>query len=421
MNSLPKQDQTISAQLSRRRMLFVAGPLALLACGSPRQSTPAPSQFQSLSWEDIEQQARQSSVRFAMWGGDEVRNRYYRETVRQTLLDELAVRLELVPTADVADIVNKLLNEKSAGRDAGGSVDLVWMNGENFRTARQAKLLWGPFAHLLPNLALYDQELCARDFGTPVEGFEAPWLKAQFVMAYDTARVSHPPLDVVELRTWMEAHPGRFTYIAPPDFTGSVFLRHLLLHFGDHEPQFLQGFDEALYHRAAQATFAWLNAVKPLLWQQGATYPASPQELNRLFANREVDFTMNYSPMFASRAIERGEFPETARTFLFRTGTIGNYSFLAIPFNASNPAGAMAVANHLMSFDHLIAATRALGGPFPHSPDALNARQQALVQSLPRGVATLPDSQLQSHFLPEPDAAYLVRLENDWRKEVLLG
>lgn len=398
----------------------MAVPVALTGCGRAPSPPPTPAAFADMGWPEIEAAARGGTVRFAMWSGDEARNRFFRESVRATLATDLGIELELVPTADVADIVNQLLNEKSAGKTGQGSVDLIWINGENFRTTRQAGLLWGPFAHLLPNRRLYDETLCARDFGTPVEGMEAPWLKAQFVMAHDTVRTPTPPAGFPELRTWMESHPGRFAYIAPPDFTGSVFLRHLLLECGNHAPGFTQGFDEALYQKAASATFAWLREVKPLLWRKGETYPASPQELNRLFANGEVDFAMNYSPMFASRAIERGEFPGTVRTFVFDSGAIGNYSFLAIPFNANNPAAAMVAANHLMSPEHLLPALSALGGPYPHRLDALTPAQREAVAALPRGIATLPDLLLAERFLPEPDAEYLSRLEKDWRAEVLL-
>ena len=51
---------------------------------------------------------------------------------------------------DASVFVNRLLTEKQAGQSRG-TIDLVWINGENFRTARQADLLYGPFTQLLPN------------------------------------------------------------------------------------------------------------------------------------------------------------------------------------------------------------------------------------------------------------------------------
>ncbi|MGH9768149.1 MAG: ABC transporter substrate-binding protein, partial [Blastocatellia bacterium] len=135
--------------------------------------------------------------------------------------------------------------------------------------------------------------------------------------------------------------------------------------------------------------------------------------------NHEIDFTMSYGPSFASEKIKRGEYPETARTFVFDEGTIGNYSFLSIPFNAANPAGALVVINYLMSPESLLDQARALGSLFPISLDRLNADERIAAEALPRGVATLPAAELMSRLLPEADAQYLERLEKDWMEKAL--
>ena len=44
---------------------------------------------------------------------------------------------------------------------------------------------------------------------------------------------------------------------------------------------------------------------------------------------------------------------------------------------------------------------------------------QAKFRKLPRGIATLPDEELQSHQLPEPPSEILIRLEKGWEKHVL--
>ena len=378
-----------------------------------------PAEFAAGRWEDVAPKARGSEVAFAMWAGDEDRNRFFRSSVSRKLKDDAGISLRIVPLADTAEAVNKLLNEKGAGKSAGVSIDILWINGENFRTAKQAGILWGPFEDRLPNSGLYDEESGKRDFGTAVDGLEAPWERAQFVMAYDTARFTDPPDSIEALRAWITAHPGRFTYIAPPDYTGSVFVRHILVHLGKRDPGFWNGFHEELYERAAGAAMAWLAGVKPFLWRRGETYPATPHELDHLFANREIDFSMNYRPAFASLRILKGEFPATARTFVFKDGAIGNYSYLAIPFNAANVAGALVTVNELMSFDYALEACGTLGNTFPHRLDLLSPEQRALVEAAPNGPATLRVSDLASHFLPEPDAEYLNRLEKDWTEKVL--
>lgn len=58
---------------------------------------------------------------------------------------------------DAAEVVKRVQTEVQAGRKEKGSVDLIWVNGENFKNLKQAKLLFGPWAEQLPNWKLVDQ------------------------------------------------------------------------------------------------------------------------------------------------------------------------------------------------------------------------------------------------------------------------
>jgi putative spermidine/putrescine transport system substrate-binding protein len=424
-----KQSRTIQnyADACRMKRIFVLLLIILSivlsggCLGREADTAPSinPSDLSSLRWGEIVSLARGTTVNYGMWAGDEERNRYFQGAVAEALKQRFEISLRIIPNSDTAEIVNKLINEKGAGRTGGGSIDMVWINGENFRTAKQAGILWGPFADYLPNIGYYDEQARGRDFGTTVEGYEAPWQRAQFVIAYDTARVPQPPRSIPALRDWIKAHPGRFTYLAPPDFTGSVFIRHILFHYGGGASGFQAGFDEQLYQKSAAQTIELLNELKPYLWRRGETYPASPREADRLFVNNEIDFTMNYGPSFASEKIRRGEYPPTVRTFVFDEGTIGNYSFLAIPFNAANLAGALVAINHLMSPEHQIDQGRAIGTQFPIDLDRLDIRLKAEAEALPRGPATLSETELRRHLLPEAETRYLERLEKDWAERVL--
>ena len=406
--------------MSSRRLIVILSATIAIACGSARPSDMFPAtDLARMTWNEVTSRARGSTVRYAMWAGDEARNRFYQGPAADALRRDLDITLTIVPLADTSDLVSKLMTEKAAG-SRRGSVDLVWINGANFRTAKQAGILWGPFVQALPNLQHFDPDAIQHDFGTSTDGLEAPYEQAQFVFAYDTVRIATPPATFAELCSWIHEHPGRFTYPAIPDFTGSSFARHFLLHSGEAPPSaFAERFDAGLYDRASKPVIEALHAMKPYLWRKGETFPATLAELDRLFVNGEIDFSMNYSPTFASDKIARGEFPASVRTFVPNDGTISDYSFLAIPFNAPNPAGALAVINTFMSPTHAIMRARAMGGLFPLQLDRLSATERDAVEALPRGPATLPLTTLATRRIQDAYAEYVDRFERDWRTEVL--
>ena len=406
--------------MSSPRLIVIISATIAMACGSAPPSDMFPAaDLARMTWSEVTSRARSSTVRYAMWAGDEARNRFYQGAAADALRGDLDITLTIVPLGDTSDLVSKLVTEKAAGLSRG-SVDLVWINGANFRTAKQAGILWGPFVQALPNLQHFDPVAVQHDFGTSTDGLEAPYEQAQFVFAYDTARIATPPATFAELCSWIHDHPGRFTYPAIPDFTGSSFARHFLLHSGAAPPSaFAERFDPGLYDRVSKPVIASLHAMKPYLWRKGETFPATLAELDRLFVNGEIDFSMNYSPTFASDKIARGEFPASVRTYVPNDGTIADYSFLAIPFDAPNPAGALAVINTFMSPTHAIMRARAMGGLFPLRPDHLSAAERDAVEALPRGPATLPLTTLAMRRIQDADAEYVDRFERDWRAEVL--
>ena len=179
--------------------------------------TTAPPGFEN--WNDVLEQARNTTVNWYMWGGSAAINEFVDTFYGDVLLEEFGITLNRVPIADTVDAVNLVLSEAEAGLTENGSVDLIWINGENFFTLRQADLLYGPWAESIPNSVLvdWDNPAVAFDFGFPVEGYESPWSSAQLHFIYDSARMSADdlPRTYDELDAWIQANPGRFTYIAP--------------------------------------------------------------------------------------------------------------------------------------------------------------------------------------------------------------
>jgi putative spermidine/putrescine transport system substrate-binding protein len=370
-------------------------------------------------------EARGQTVDWYMWGGEPATNAYVNGYVAERLKTKYGITLRQVPVKDIAEIVRKLEIEKQAGKTQGGNVDLMWINGENFRTCKRIGLLFGPFADRLPNQKLVNWERPSvyNDFGEPVDGLESPWGSAQVVMIYDTARVSEPPRTIGALIDWIKQHPGRFAYPAPPDFTGSVFVRHIFYHVSGGAARWQGQFDPSAFDEAAAKTYKVLKDLAPNLWRKGQTYPETSVRMNTLFADGEIDFSFTYHPAKASKNIHDGVFPDTVRTYVFNEGTIANTHFVAIPFNTSETAGAMVVANFLLSPEaQLMKADPDVWGDFPAiDPTRLSPEWQERFKKLPRGPATLSDAELQAHQLPEPPSEILIKLEKGWEQHVLKG
>lgn len=377
-------------------------------------------EIDAMTHADMLAAARGTEVRWHMWGGGDQINAWVDTYVAAEVGKRFGIKLVRVPM-DASVFVNKLLTEKAAGKGTG-TMDLLWINGENFKNARQAGLLYGPFLDRMPNFkAYYDPEASRFDFGFPVDGFEAPYGRAQFVFEYDSAKIKNPLRSFAELKAWILANPGRFTYPQPPDFTGSAFVRQVFYATTGGHSQYMQGLDAGLYAANAPKTWAWLNEVAPALWRQGKTYPKDAAAMDTLFARGEIDMGMSYHPAHAQMKILEKTYPDTVRTFVMQEGTISNTHFTAVPFNAPNKAGAMVVADFLMSPEaQLSKYLPANWGDLPAlDMKRLPADMAAAFAAVDLGAATLPADALAAAAVPEIPSEYLELLEKDWESNVL--
>ena len=276
----------------------------------------------------------------------------------------------------------------------------------------------------LPNAQYvnWDDPALAFDFGYAVEGYESPWGHAQFVMEYNTAIVGDeaPVQPLKHYKTWIHENPGLFTYPAIPDFTGSVFVRHVFYWATGGPEPFLGEFDQAVFDEHAPAVWAYLNDIEPDLWRGGETYPEA-SVMDDLLANQEVAFNMGYGPANASNNIREGTYPETIRTFVFETGTLSNNNFVAIPFNANNPAAAMVLANYILSpeFQLVMQDPAQWGWLSPTDPANYDQGYQDTLASFELGPATLAPDVLAAHVLPEPSGDWVTAMEEGWIENVL--
>lgn len=373
------------------------------------------------NWKDIVSKTKGTKVNFFMWGGDQGVNQYIDDWVAPQLKKQYNIEIKRYPM-DASQFINKLITEKKAGNKSG-EMDVLWINGENFKNAKQNNLLMGPITKVLPNFNQYvnsDSPDTKYDFGFPTGGYEAPWGKVQFVFAYDSSKISNPPKSIDSLLDWVKKNPGKFTYPAPPDFTGSAFIRTVLHEESKNYNAYLNKFDESLIKSDSAPLWKVLKEMKPYLWRNGNSYPQSLAQLEQLYKNGEVWMTMGYDEAEASNLIKKGEFPATTKTFVFDKGTLANTHFLAVPYNTPNPAGALVLINFLLSPSAQLEKMnlKYWGENTSLSVDRLSDKDKKIMDSIDRGSATLSQEELSKHRIPEIGAEYVQFLDRGWMENV---
>ncbi len=392
--------------------------IAALAAPTFVSANPDPS-----DWDAVMAEANGQTVYWNAWGGSSTTNDFI-AWVGERVMEDYGVTLEHVKLTDTADAVTRVLAEKQAGEDDDGAIDMIWINGSNFAAMKDAGLLFGPFAEELPNWAVVDAEgkTVQTDFTVPVEGYEAPWAMAQVVFMYDTADIERQLTSMTDILEWARSNPGRFTYPQPPDFLGTTFLKQALVDLLE-DPSVLQDpVSEETYAGVTGPLWAFLDELTPLLWRDGRAYPASGPAQLQLIADGEVDLAISFSPGEATAAIANFELPDTVRTYVLDRGTIGNASFVAIPYNSGSAAGAMIVANFLMSPEAQARAQdpSVLGYGTVLDMDALTEQDRAAFDALELGIATLSPAELGS-VQAEPHPSWMTRIADDWAERYGTG
>lgn len=365
------------------------------------------------AWAAIVARARGQTVYFNAWGGSPAINAYI-EWAGAQVLARHGVRVVQVKITDAADVVKRVRNEKAAGRSEG-SVDLVWINGENFLTMKREGLLFGPFAQSLPAHAAVDRAgkpTTAIDFGEPVDGMEAPWGMAQLTFMADARRTPSPPRSSAEWLAFARANPGRLSYPRPPDFHGTTFLKQLLLDLSDDRTPLYRPLVADAFARATAPLWAALDAVHPFLWRGGRQFPASAAALRQLFADGELLLALTFNPNEAANEIAARRLADSVLSYQYPGGTVGNTHFVAIPFNARAREGAQVLANFLLTPE---AQARKADIAVWGDPTVLALSDLPPEDRARFGIRPQPGQvERAAPALPEPHGSWVDPLEQEW-------
>ena len=248
------------------------------------------------SWNEIIEKAKGQTVYFHAWGGSQEINNYLR-WANQSLQKQYGITLKHVKVTDIAETTARLIAEKAASKNTQGSVDLVWINGENFKSMKHNQLLFGPFVERLPNWEKVNKSLpVTSDFSEPTEGLEAPWGVGQLVFIHDKVKLNNPPASFNEFLSYAKAFPNKLSYPRPPAFHGTSFLKALLIELTNNDPSLTKPVNEVDFSAVTSPLWAYLDEFHKVAWRQGKQFPASAAETVQLLDDGQLDLAITFNP-----------------------------------------------------------------------------------------------------------------------------
>ena len=378
------------------------------------------SQTAGSDFDKLVAEAKGTEVSFYGWGGDDNLNAWLDDYFAKRLKEKYDITLKRVPM-DIDKILSQLSGELQAGKK-DGDIDMIWINGENFKTTKENNMLYGPFAETLPNFEAYinkDDAETYNDFAFPIEGYEAPYGKAQLVFFNDSKITPETPKNTDELLEFAKKYKGKVTYGALPDFTASAFVRNVIYDIVGTEQFATMKQDKETVKKAIEPALDYLRKLNPYLWQEGKTFPADTTTVTKMFADGELVMSMSYTAFGVARNIENGTFTDTTRTFQFDKGTIGNTNYIAIAANSSNPAGAQVAINEMMDPEVQAERYKTLKIIPVVQYEKLNDEQKKAFDSVDVGKGVLSQEELLSKRLPEMPAGLVPIIEEIWNEEVV--
>ncbi|UPA31563.1 ABC transporter substrate-binding protein [Terrisporobacter glycolicus] len=391
--------------------------LSMVAC---KKSNDTATNVDNMKWEEVLEKAKGSTVTFYGWGGDEELNAWLDDVFAPKMKEKYDIKMERVPM-DIDQVLSQLSGEIQAGEE-DGSIDMIWINGENFKSAKENNMLYGPFLEKLPNADKYldlNANENKNDFGFPTKGYEAPYGKAQLVFMNDSAVTKEEPSSTKELLEFAKENKGKVTYPALPDFTGSAFVRNVIYDICGYEQFQDMKEDKETVKKAIKPALDYLVELNKYLWNEGKSFPADSTQLDNMFKDNEVVMNMTYSAYAVARGIENRSYTDTTKTFLFDKGTIGNTNYMAIAKNSGNKAGAMVAINEMISAEIQVSRLEKLKIIPVVDNSKLSKEEKAEFDKVDIGKGTIPQDELLSKRLPEMPAGLVPIIEEIWLEEVV--
>ena len=219
------------------------------------------------------------------------------------------------------------------------------------------------------------------------------------------------------LLAWAKQHPGRVTHPSVRNFLGATFMKQALYEMAPDASELQKPATDENFAAMTASMWAWYDALRPALWRRGEQFPDNGPAQRQLMNDGEIDLMVSFNPAEAAVAQASGQLPASVRTVVLDGGTIGNTSFVAIPYNAADKEGAMVVADFLLEPATQARAqdVREMGNFTVLDLARLAPADRRRFDDLPRPAALPTNAELRTTLL-EPHPSWMTRIAAEWER-----
>ncbi len=433
---MKEQDES-RADISRRQFIKVSGVIGigalsgagLVGCGgsggaaTTSGSDSAKVEFDVNDWDSVLAAAKGKTVNFHQAGTDAVMNEWLNTIVKDAVA-KYDVGWNYTPATNTVDIVNLVSSEMTAGKTENGSVDFMWVNGENFYSMKENGYWFGPFLESLPNIKYCDPNdvNLTIDCGVEIEGLEAPYQATygSFWANTDIIPTSDLPENPDEFMEMAKKYPGQFIYPEPGNWDGTYFAGTMIAGVCGKDVWDRinrEAFKKEELKLLIEPALQYLRDLNPYLRNQGTSFPSNGSIAIQLFADKEI--ACCYSSTMPKSMIEAGTVPTSTKPFFLKTGVLHDFWYMAIPKNATNPAAAMVAINAIMDPAIQISQFQKVGY-YPFTPyELMEDEQKAEYDKIDWSVGLLNPVDMLPYTIPQANGQNNDLIEEIWAEEVL--
>lgn len=300
-------------------------------------------------WELLAESAIDSSVVLYHNISDEEFDIWIEKSIAPSLKSEYNINL-IVKYKPMIEYYDDLKLQHDEG--SKGVFDLLIYDDSSSVKLLKNNLLYGNFTSKLPNLkALQNEE----DFeilsseGMDTSKHTVLLGRKQLIMVYDEDLFSDAPKTLDEMLEILDSMEGKFSYVNPSNELGRDFIDSVFLSFADYEEIYPLNLTKEELKVKSKDALEFFKKLKPYMAFRDGALPQNQDEIDEMFYNSSIMFSMTYDATHASTMSKKELYPFGARAFVFDSGTTGDAFYGAIPFNSNNKTGAILVLNQILS------------------------------------------------------------------------